>query len=282
MEKIQNLINTIAVDNKEAILDDLVDIISSQPKRKGQLGMSMVGDECERKLWYSFHHVLGENNFNERTKRIFFTGHISEAFIINDLKKIGCEIYDQQKELSTLDGHLEGHIDGIIKGIPGDEESEYLLEIKTHNQRNFNDVTKHKVRKANFVYYSQVQLYMHHLKLNKCLYVGYSKNDSDYHFEVIEYKKDFCEELIKRCYDIITHEEIPIKKFSPTWYACKWCQYKNICHTSKDKISKNCRTCKNVSIISDGKWHCDFYNKNLSVEEQKKGCNNHEMGWGLS
>ena len=282
---LKELIDQISSNHNEEIINDLCNIIASQPDRNGELGMSSVGDECERKLWYSFHRVGGDAVIQERTKRIFMTGHIAESFIINDLKKIGCEIYDQQKELTALDGHLKGHIDGIIRGLPNDKESEYLLEIKTHNESNFKQLTKHGVRSSKFIHYSQVQLYMHHAELKNCLYVGYNKNTSDYYFEVIPYAKQFSIELIKRCYDIVSSEYPPRKKFSPTWYACKWCQHRNICHkinTKEIKISQNCRTCKNVSIISDGKWYCDLYEKELTFQEQKDGCEQHIIGWDIS
>jgi hypothetical protein len=271
-------------NNKTSIINDLSNIIASEPKRNGELGMSTVGDECERKLWYSFHRVRGDIPISERLNRIFMTGHIAESFIINDLKKIGCKIYDQQKQISNIAGHLKGHIDGIVEGLPNDPENQYLLEIKTHNDKNFKQVEKHGVTNSKFVHYSQVQLYMHHISIKKCLYIAYNKNTSDYYFEIIEYAKEFCEDLIKRCSDIIGSEEPPRKKFSPHWYVCKWCDYRNICHSIEPKkinISSNCRTCQFGSIIDDGKWQCDLKQKELTFKEQKKGCEQHIIGWGL-
>lgn len=271
---------------------ECVDITNEKPR--SYLGMSSIGDECERKLWLSFHWAAKKTH-SQRINRIFNTGHIAEGFIIEDLKRIGVDCFyrfgdkkvemtgaidEKQEGFVDVAGHFRGHCDGRVLGIPEAPKTEHLLEMKTHNDKSFKEVAKKGVKEAKPMHYAQMQVYMHYAGLKRALYVAYNKNDSDYYFERVYYDKGEAEDLIRKASGIIMSEEIPACKFSKTWFACRWCEYKDICH-GEDRAERNCRTCNKSDIFNNGKWECSKTGKEISYEEQLAGCRYHKFGWNL-
>ncbi len=287
MAKIPNQITTLNIVEMDDVVED---------NPRGYLGMSGIASDCERKLWYGFHWVNPLRSHTQRIERIFNTGHIAESFVISDLKRIGCEVYrygedghkiemtgakdEKQDECSDIAGHFKGHTDGNIIGVPEAPKTEHLLEIKTHNDKSFKDLLKNKVRVSKPVHYGQMQIYMHYRKQTRALYVAYNKNDSAYYFERVYYDQTVAEDLVRKAREIITSEQPPTKKFEKTWFACKWCDYKDICHGS-ELPAANCRTCEHGDIENEGKWSCGLDDKELDKASQLRGCEFHKFGWGL-
>lgn len=280
-----SLIDAIQLPEKEdtaRVLELLCEIIKEKANEKPRsyLGMSSIGDPCSRKLWYDFHFATDKKEHSEKTKRIFNTGHIAEAFIIKDLEKIGCKVTNAQAECVGVSDHFKGHIDGEIIGVIEAPKTIHLLEIKTHNDKSFKDVAKKGVKASKPIHYAQVVIYMKKRKLSRALYMAYNKNTSEYYPERIYADNSHAKELEIKASDIILSEEPPVKEFSRTWFACKWCDHFSICHDNTPAAS-NCRTCDSVDICDDGVWKCTTHRKNLSLEEQKKGCGDYKKGWGL-
>lgn len=275
-------------------LIEMHDITNNDPRP--YLGMSSIGGDCERKLWYGFHFVNPEQSHSQRTGRIFSTGHRAEAFMIADLKRIGCEVYrwvdgkkvelmgtektSEQDTCTDIAGHFSGHTDGEVLNVPEAPKTSHLLEMKTHNDKSFKDVVKNGVKKSKPTHWGQVQTYMHYRKLTRTLYIAYNKNDSDYYIERIVYDKDEALDYIRKASAIIMSEVPPACKFPKTWFSCKWCDYRDICHEG-DAPAANCRTCDESDICNDGKWECGLDGKELSKEAQLAGCEMYKIGWGL-
>lgn len=282
-----NRIEAVNIPEKEDLLKFLAEVgeiikeKAEDDNDRGYLGMSSIGDPCMRKLWYGFHMAKPREKPSARALRIFNTGHIAEGFMIKDLKAVGIQVYGQQEECSAVAGHFKGHIDGKLLGVIEAEKTEHLAEFKTHNDKSFNALIKAgSVEKSKPVHYAQMQVYMKYQKLTRALYVAYNKNTSQYYFERVYYNEDHANDLVHKATEIIMSEVAPVKEFGPTWYACKWCNFYDICHNG-DMPSKNCRTCAEVDICDDGKWECGMNGQELSIEEQKAGCEYHKFGWGL-
>ena len=62
--------------------------------QRPHLGASQIGEDCLRKLFYSFRHCSSPN-FIGRMQRLFNTGKIEEDRVINDLRNIGVCVYDR-------------------------------------------------------------------------------------------------------------------------------------------------------------------------------------------
>lgn len=60
-------------------------------EERSHLGASLIGDECQRKLWYGFRWCGGDKP-EPRVKRLFDRGHKEEDRFIDYLTGIGCKV----------------------------------------------------------------------------------------------------------------------------------------------------------------------------------------------
>lgn len=60
-------------------------------ENRSHLGFSMIGDECQRKLWYGFRWCKTPKP-EPRLKRLFNRGHLEEDRFVDYLRGIGCEV----------------------------------------------------------------------------------------------------------------------------------------------------------------------------------------------
>lgn len=63
-----------------------------QDENRKHLGFSLIGDECQRKLWYGFRWCKMPKP-EPRVKRLFDRGHKEEERFIDYLTGIGCKVY---------------------------------------------------------------------------------------------------------------------------------------------------------------------------------------------
>lgn len=266
-----------------------------EPIKRGYLGMSSIGHSCMRHLWYGF-HFASPRILTRRVKRIFSRGDLEEARIITDFTNMGMRFFirdkdnneipitgkvgEKQEEIVGFAGHAKGHVDGRCVGVPGAEKTEHLCEFKTANDKSFKLFVKNGCEKTSPGYYAQQQRYMHALKLTRSLFVVTNKNDESRYPERVYYDKRFSEELVAKEQHIILSETPPDKIGGPSWFECKYCSDRNVCHLG-DAPQRNCRTCEHSDIENGGKWTCGYHEKELNIDEQIHGCDMWSKGWGL-
>lgn len=252
-------------DINDVILD--ADDITILPRH--YMGYSNSGEPCARKIWYDLHWAY-KRKIPARIQRIFDTGHMFEEFMTKTLIGAGIAVHSEQKEVVGQHGHALGHIDGICSGVPGNEDEEHLLELKTMNNKNFKELLNKKVKKSKPGYYAQMTSYMGKLKLKNALFMAYNKNDSAFYYEIVPFDQDHFDYLESRLFDVLVSEFPPEKIGTITWFECKWCDAKDVCHNNA-KPEKNCRTCQQGTLEDAGKWTCGGQDE-LSVKAQEKGC----------
>ena len=246
--------------------------------RRGKtVAMGTIGEECRRKLWFNFHWVTPVEEIDSRLRNLFDTGTRAEDFIIRDLEAIGIEVTLRQEELWGFAKHAHGFTDGRCINVPEAPKTEHLLEIKTHNDKSFQELVKKGVKVSKPDHYAQVHRYMIATKLKRCLYVAYNKNNSEYYIERIRYDKGFAEDLLRKEYDIIVENDVPERKFEKSWFKCKWCDYNPICYEKQD-LDRNCRTCKMSDRKDDGVWVCTGPGNgaDIPLDLQEVGCDQYQ------
>lgn len=259
------------------------------------LGMSAIGDDCSRKLWYGLHWV-SKIETTARTNRIFDLGHESEKIMIQAMKKIGLHVFridkdgnevemtgergEEQEELVGFAGHARGHNDGRVRYVIEAPKTDHLLELKSSNDKNFKLMVKNGLKESNGKYYGQCQRYMHELKLTRTLFCMINKNDGSLYFERIAYDKEYAQTLVDKERDIIMSDVPMTRAFTVGFYKCNYCDYEQVCHHGAVP-EKNCRTCEYGDLELDYKWKCGKSSKELSFAEQEAGCNLYRRGWGL-
>lgn len=196
-------------------------------RKRGYLGMSEIGDPCERKIWLSY-HAPGRPKISNRVLRIFDMGDIIEERLILHLGKAGYFVKGQQKSFSDLDGRFQGHCDGEISGLY-ESSKWHILEIKSANQSSFNAFKKHGIchnKAYGMKYFGQVQLYMHYSGRKRAVIVVENKNNSDLYQERFRYERKHAISLCRKAWKIIhaTYPPDGISRKEKFW-QCRICSY---------------------------------------------------------
>lgn len=215
--------------NRFNVLDKIDSYLQESIKHKQQrdyMGASILGKECDRQLWYEYKEPIA--NQDARVERIFHFGHLLESYVISLLKNSGFVVHhdDGSGQYGFKDEEIAGHVDGVI--IIEDEP--HLLEIKSASDKRFAEMVKKGVKLSDPVYYTQMQVYMKYMELDKGLFVAINKNDCAIHSEVIEYDPIEAEASVDRGKSIARMTELPDRKYkSPAFLGCKFCNYKEKC-----------------------------------------------------
>tara|TARA_R110001583_G_scaffold10423_7_gene48261 strand:- start:4912 stop:5784 length:873 start_codon:yes stop_codon:yes gene_type:complete len=260
---------------------------AASPWQRDHLGCSSLGDDCERKVWYSW-RWWRPPQFDGRILRLFRRGEIEETWLITDLLAAGVTVSEgpepgKQWRTSALGGHLGGSMDAALLGLKEAPKTWHLAEFKTHNKKSFDDLEKKKVRSSKPVHFSQMQIYCHLFGFTRWAYFAVCKDDDRIHYERGEYDKYFAGQLMEKARFIVETSEPPAKiSERPDYYQCKWCQHYEACQLDAVGPVKTCRSCKHGKPTIEGEggqWVCQLSGEKLSGEMQRKGCEKYnQMG----
>ena len=117
-----------------ALLFDKIDqwIEDNNDNYRAHLGMSVIGDEDERKLWLNYHWCL-PSDFEGRMLRLFDLGnHIEDQMVdfiqqskVFDISPVDAE--GNQYRASFVGGHFGGSCDGFVKRVIEDDPELVLV-----------------------------------------------------------------------------------------------------------------------------------------------------------
>lgn len=272
---------------------------------RSHMGASIIGQECARSIWYSFHWAW-KSNFSGRMIRLFNRGHLEEARFIAMLLTIGVQLWQQDNEgkqfrISWAEGHAGGSGDGVCLGLPDlPPQTHALLECKTHGEKSFielagkledwrkylEDPTRMAfpgkgVKEAKPEHYAQMQMYMRRMGLAAALYVAVNKNTDDIYLELIALDIEYADLYLTRGEKIVWMENPPEKlSQSPGFWKCRFCDHKPHCHLKKAP-DVNCRTCEFSKPIEGGKWRCGKKDMDIPKETQLTGCDQYALKTGF-
>lgn len=255
---------------------------------RAHLGASLIGRECGRELWYSFHWAT-KKQFDGRILRLFNRGHLEEPRFVALLLMIGCQVYQvdangKQFRIVGHRGHFGGSLDAVVVGLPDIPDEPVLAEFKTHGDKSFAALVDNGVVAAKYEHFVQMQIYMGKSNLRWALYCAVNKNDDSVHMEIVAFDQTTYDRYLARSAIIIdSADPLPKINNSPAWFKCKFCDHKAICHQNVVP-EKNCRTCRWALIGNNGTWICTetMYNATrldpvLSTEQQFRGCGYYEL-----
>lgn len=253
--------------------------VNQEPPRP-HFGLSMCGHHCERYLWLNFRWAVIQK-FNGRMLRLFRRGHLEELTIVEDLRAAGLEITNAGATQARVDfgAHVSGSMDGRIeRGVPEAPTKPHLLEIKTHNDVSFKELSKKGVKESKPMHWAQMQAYMLGGGLERALYVAINKNDDSIYTERVKLDVEAAESLVDRSVRIATSDRLPPPiSTDPTWYQCKMCPMSEFCHTSKTTKEVNCRTCAHATACANSTWHCARWDGVIPLDTQRTGCEAHVL-----
>jgi hypothetical protein len=218
-----------------------------QPVRD-YLGGSRLGQECQRALQFEFFNAPKDpgKGFDGQKLRIFEVGHVLEDLAARWIRAAGVDLRTAKKDgkqfgFSTAQGYIGGHIDGVIVGGVEDfGPFPRLWECKTAKGSKWREMEKHKIKKANWTYYIQCQLYMAYMQLaeNPALFTVVNKDTSELYFEEVHFDAAVAQEASDRGVRIIEAclygEILPRVSNDPSFYLCKWCSWSDRCWEMRD------------------------------------------------
>lgn len=244
-------------------------------EHRHHLGISIIGDECNRKIWYGFRWIKLIQH-DPRMRRLFNRGHREEKQFERFLMWAGFRIRginpetDKQYRISAVDGHYGGSTDAIAL-ISWADDLPVICEFKTHNTKSFTLLKEKKVKEAKPQHYDQMCGYGKDFKLKHGIYCAVNKDNDEWYFEFVELDWTRAIELEKKATDIIYAKSPPPKiNESPVYWKCKYCEFKGPCHDG-EAIEKNCRSCVNASPVENGNWKCEKYGV-IPRDFLKSGC----------
>ena len=255
----------------------------SKPQtHRPHMGASLIGHECERSIWLTWRWALAPS-FKGRILRLFSTGQREEARIVEELRGIGAQVWEndpdtgEQFRVSALDGHFGGSLDGIAKGLPEAPKTACVLEFKTHSSKSWLDLSKKKVRESKPQHFDQMTVYMGLMGLDRAMYLGINKDTDDIHSEWVHFDADRYHFLIEKAKRLIGMDAPPARiSTDPAFFICGMCNFKTSCHGGVS-AEANCRTCARVTPVSRGAWECGIHKRELAHHEQESGCLDHLM-----
>lgn len=245
----------------------------------GRLGSSFIGEECVRQIWLDWRGFAREP-FDGRMLRLFETGHLQEARIVEDLRRAGFAVWDKREdgrqfEYTDASGHFITKVDGIIKDVP-ESDKPHVLEIKTHNKNSFTTLVKKGVQEAKPLHYSQMQISMALGGFTRALYVAVCKDDEQLYVERIKADPAEQQKLQRKIIKLVDARLRPAGiSDDGSSFGCKFCSMKAVCVKEAEPL-RHCRTCAMCTPGQEGKWVCELNKHTLSFDEQRKGCEHWE------
>jgi hypothetical protein len=255
---------------------------------RGYLGASAVGDSCERKLWFNFRWV--RRGFIEAGGlRRINDGHRGEQVVADMLRLVPGVNLSTEKEpgvqhsFEAIGGHFRGNCDGLIDGLLQDPDELYVWECKVVNENKFKKLQKLRftdestaLKNWDYVYYAQAQIYMHYFGTKKHYLTAASPGVRDLTSVCTLYVQSEAEMFIEKAKRVIFAPKPPGKLSNdPAWHECKYCTFSQMCHGEDMPRQKSCRTCLHSTPLPTGGWKCEWHNKSLDLEVQKRGCEHH-------
>jgi len=250
--------------------------------RRPHLGASVIGHECRRNIFYVYRWAYPPH-FPGRMLRLFDRGFREEPVFINELRRIGCTVWDKDPDtgkqflISHFGGHFGGSGDAVVLGLPESQKTPHAVDFKTFNDKTFKELERKGVEKAKPQHVTQLQIYMEGFGVKRAAHIAVNKNDDRIRIERIKFDPKAAKLAINLACDIIFNS-IPPSRISddPTFYVCKFCNHHDVCHGNANVIA-SCRTCVHgCPIPKDTMWNCGLHKKDLTIPEQKAGCRQYE------
>lgn len=266
-------------DKLKEILPEISDIYSVNDTPRDYLGASIIGEKCNRKLWYSFRNYK-DQELDSRMIRLFNRGHMEEGRFVAllDTAKMEITIMDEnKKQIGFLIPEIAfgGSCDGVVKNCPDIPDGELAIcEFKTHGDKSFREMLKIGIR-SKMTHYYQMQTYMGKLGYNYGLYLAVNKNNDELFGLIVEFDEECYLRLIEKAKEITLSIDPPSRiSNNQGWFDCVYCQFKGICHNGETP-KKHCKSCR-FSNFLNGKWNCTRWECDIPEHILPVGCESHE------
>ena len=238
--------------DKDPTLEALRRLTVAQGKGEGRrtyVGASGIGKQCSRAIWYDYNGYPRKEKPAE-LKWAADCGHRSEAIMADWLRSVpGVDLQTtdttgKQFGFEALGGRFRGHIDGIITGLLHAPKTVAVWEHKSKNQKGFNAFqtakekfgTKRMLKEWDEIYFVQAQVYMHFMHLDRHYLTISLGGMRDIDSCWTEYQPEVALAAIDKAEKVIySTMEPPRISNQPDFFACRFCDFAEICHKPSNK-----------------------------------------------
>lgn len=258
---------------------------------RAHLGCSLIGDECERKSFFSFNWYTFRFH-SGRILRLFDRGHREEPPLVDAIRSAGIEVLpvnpstNRQWKFRDPDlPHFGGSADAISRGWFGDD-TWVGLEFKTAGASRFREFVKKGIEETSPTYYGQVQSMMRLSQedcnptppLNSFIEIVVNKDNDALYAEVIPRDAEVGEILKAKAARILeARSPSEVERISEygDFFKCKFCDHASVCHGWDDVVpSVTCRSCSHVEMTTQT-WRCGLKGVRLSHKASQRACDDY-------
>jgi hypothetical protein len=278
-------------DNQTLVeVDKALELQQQLEKPRNYLGMSIIGHECWRKVFYDFRNVI-KRKISASGIRAISDGFRQEDIMIERLRMlpfielITTDVEDPTKQIAVegLLSHFRGHLDGVIRGLK-ESSKWHVWENKAVNQKKFDLLNKLKAEKGeksalkewDIIYYAQAQCYCHYTELDRHYMTVETPGGRDYTSIRTDYNRKYAEMIIDKAQKLIFNNfDLPARiSDKREFFQCGWCEFKGICHDG-DIPDVHCKTCRYRDCIDGGKSMCLATDTIIEDTLLNVGCEKH-------
>lgn len=230
------------------ISEQILDKNSQQPKYNHvplkKLRPSNAGHECKRKLFFIFNGCFYEQGKIDPSRALMIEEGVRLERTI--MKEIGLTHGVPPTFRTPPSKNLsEGKADFFL------DAQNTIIEIKTMSRNSFNQLKKKGLKQYSCKYYTQIQIYLNELFIQrgkaKGILIALNRDTFELYEEDIPYDEQYAIESINTVKNISLSDDIPMRLSEDSkYYICRMCEYKDLCHEEK-LPTPNCGSCLNVN-----------------------------------
>ena len=182
-------------------------LIGEREETEPRIRISNLGNDLQKQYYDISLPPEQREEIDAQKQRVFSLGHILEQEIFRQLDGVVHDI--DKKVYSGISDHLGHEIIGEIDCLFTDAYgTTYVVDVKTMSDNSYNKLIEaQNIKESHYVYYVQLQMYMHFLGLEDSLILAYNKNNSNMAEVFCDYDAEFCKEQLKRIDTLKTHLE---------------------------------------------------------------------------
>lgn len=211
--------------------------LAPREPRKGTLRMSSIGQPCERKLYYEVNTPEDAEELRPEVYMKFLFGDLTELLLLFLAEASGHEVEGTQDEQDIVG--IKGHRDAVIDGT--------LVDVKSASTYSFKKFAEGKLAQDDpFGYVIQLQSYLHAGQTDdkvkdksRAAFLVVDKTLGHICTDFHEYQKLPMEAIYERKKDIVSSDELPVRRFSSVpegksgneklTMNCSYCPFKDKC-----------------------------------------------------
>lgn len=214
---------------------------AQERQQRDYIGGSLIGDECERKIWYDY-NGYHKKDMGWKVLCAIEDGHATEDVMADRyrmLPNIELHTHDKDgKQFGFDNGIMKGHYDGVIRGLVEAPKTWHIWEVKTKEEKFLKELQKcikdygekDALKNWDYQYYCQAVIYMHAEGFTRhCMTVA-KAGGRDFMQIRTDANPQLAEALLQKAVRIKNAKNPPERTWGKTFYKCKWCDFYEECH----------------------------------------------------